>query len=303
MTRILFERRPHIYLPEIAAYMDYLKAHHPDVKGFDSALLDDVDVNEYDIVWRFMGTDLSGEGAYIVHEYNSLSAPPFAKLKNQVKKCVNRRPDRRVFLNETVRDEFNFRGDIPHNIRDMGVAEGFFAQDPAPEFDFVYTGSLYRGGEVERLMEHFISEKGRKMTLLVVGAARQETIQCYGRHGNVQFTGAVRYEEVPKHMARGRYGLNILPLKYPFTHQTATKVLEYCALGLPVVSVEYEWMQRFMAERGGQAFFLAPDFGNLSLENIGKFDFKVPDVSDLRWDSVIGQSGIFDMLPKSHANP
>lgn len=305
MTSILFERRPDVYLPEITAYQSYLTAHQPDVKTYDSVDDPQAKGQKHDIVWRFMGTDIAGQGDCIVHEYNSLSAPPLAGLKNRIKRMINQKPARRVFLNPLVRDDFGFQDDVPGHIRDMGVADAFFeaprAAKKEPEFDCVYAGSLYRGTAAERMLAYFNTPEGQKISLLVVGDARQDTMDRYGAHGNITFTGRVPYADVPKHMLRARFGLNIMPLEYPFTMQTATKVLEYSALGLPVISPRYAWIERFMTDRGGRALYIGEGGEGLTLDTIEKYDFSVPKVDDLRWDTVIRESGIFDMLPKSNS--
>ncbi len=295
MKTILFVRGRCAYLPEIAAYKRFLEKAHPDIKAFDSADTPDFNAMDFDVIWRFMGTDISGKGRYRVHEYNSLSAGAFPQAKNTIKRRINKRPDRRVFLNDMVRREFGFHDDVPSGLRDMGVAPGFFEAEPQPEYDFVYAGSMHRGGEVLRMLEHFTTRL-RESSILVIGAANSDVLERYKNHSNIVFSGPVAYEDVPGLMTKGRYGLNVLPDRYPFNLQPATKVLEYCALGLPVVSMRYSWIEGFMKEKGGQCFWLEPDFENLTPQNLESFDFKTPSVSDLSWDDVIADSKIFDFL-------
>lgn len=295
MTNILFERRPNVYLPEITAYIQYLQAHFSDVKAYDSLSIEDPDPKTYDVVWRFMGSDMKGEGDYVVHEYNSLSTPPFAKFKNSIKKVINKKPNRRVFLNDEVKADFNFKDNVPSSIRDMGVAEEFFVQDPDPEYDFVYVGSVHRGAEVERILEYFAG-CARDLRILIVGSISPELRKRFSPHSNIKFAGRVVYEEVPKYMAKGRWGLNLVPLHYPYTHQSATKVLEYCALGMPIVSLQYSWIEQFIEQRGGSVFYLERDYKNLNFNNLENFDFKTPNVEDLRWNNIIQNSGVFDFL-------
>lgn len=294
MKTILFERRAHTYLPEIEAYIAYLERHCPDVKAYDSIDLDDCRPEDFDVVWRFMGMDVKGGGRYVVQEYNSLSAGFLPRFRNFIKARINQKPDRRVFLNETVMNDFSFKDGVPFNLRDMGVAEAFFDTPRAPEYDFVYAGSVHRGGEVLKVLEHF-SKTLHEASILIVGEVHED-IRAQYKGFNIHFAGRVAYKDVPALMAKGRMGLNLIPDHYPFNIQTATKVLEYCALGLSVVSMKYSWIERFMAERGGSFFFLDPDYGNLSMENISGFDFKTPTVEDLRWDDIIRESKVFEFI-------
>lgn len=296
MTTVLFERRPHVYLPEIAAYLSYLEAHYPHVRAYDSQNLGSAAPDKFDVVWRFMGTDVKGEGDFIVHEYNSLSAGFAPKLKNTIKKMVNRKPNRRVFLSQKVCDDFGFKDEVPFGLRDMGVADAFFDRSPEPpQYDFVYAGSVDRGAEVINVLQYFASA-GHDMTVLIVGSVSSNIRQRFAPYSNIVFAGRVPYEGVPQYMAQGKMGLNLLPDRYPFNIQTATKVLEYCALGLPIVSMRYPWIEQFMEERGGKAFYLEPDYSNLTLQNVKDFNFKTPNVIDLRWNNIIKQSGIFSFL-------
>lgn len=299
MKTLLFERRTGVYLPEIAAYCTYIKERLPGVQAFDSADLQEGNSGDFDIIWRFMGMDRQGApGRFMVHEYNSLSAGRFPRLKNWMKTRLNARPQRRVFLNQDVRKGFTFGDDIPARLRDMGVDKRFYGAALKPEYDFVYAGSMSRGREVVRLLEKF-SGNLKDATILIVGTPPAGVKDKFGRRGNITFTGRVPYHEVPALMAKGRYGLNLVPDRYPFNLQPATKVLEYCAIGLPVVSMRYGWATGFMTQRSGTCFWLSPDFGNLSLKNLENFAFHTPSVEDLEWSRVIADSGVFDFLEQA----
>lgn len=296
MKTILFQRQSQAYLPEVDAYLKFLACEYPEIRAYDSSAVKDPDPMDFDMVWRFTGLDVAGAGRYIVHEYNSLSSGVVPHLKNKVKQLVNKRPDRRVFLSKTVQQDFPFKDNVPYGFRDMGVASAFFEVRPAPEYDFVYAGSVHRGNEVLRLLKLFSEEALRGARILIVGSVNPDVRAHYSRFDNIVFAGRVPYEEVPSYMGRGRFGVNVLPDRYPFNVQTATKVLEYCALGLPIVSMRYRWIENFMEKRGGKVFWLDPDFKNLSLKMLENFDFKTPQVEDRRWHNVIADSKIFDFL-------
>ncbi len=296
MTKILFVRQPHVYLPEIPAYKSYLAKHHPSAQTFQSTDLGDYNLMDFDVVWHFMGADLKGRGNYVVHEYNSLSTQPFATVKNHVKRVINAKPDRRVFLNKTVFDKFCFKDDIPYGLRDMGVDDAFFEAHPDnPEYDFIYAGGLNRGAVIEQFLEHFANGM-QGASLLLVGDAPDALRSRFQSYDNIIFKGRVPYEQVPKLMAKARYGLNLMPDIYPFNIQTATKVLEYAAVGLPIITTDYQWINEFEAGYQGRCFKLSNDMGNLSLGALNGFDFLTPDIKDLSWENVIEKSGIFSFL-------
>lgn len=298
--KLLFVRKPHVYLPEVTAYKAYLAANHSDVQAFESTDLDEYDPNDYDVVWHFMGRDIKGEGRYVVHEYNSLSTQPLATLKNQVKRLTNARPDKRIFLNDIVHEAFGFHDNVPKHFRDMGVDQIFFEtnRSSAPEYDFVYAGGLNRGPIIKRFLDYFALNM-RDTTLLLVGDASQALQQRYSKASNITFKGRVPYLDIPSNIANARFGLNIMPNIRPFNIQTATKVLEYCAVGLPVVTTNYKWIQNFENTRDANFFKLDNDMSNLSKTALEQHDFRTPNISNLSWDHIIGQSGIFDFLKTS----
>lgn len=290
-------------MPEIPAYRNYLQAHYPHIQS-DVVLNPDARKRaQYDVLWRFMGLDFSGKerkGQYLVQDYNSLSTPPLAKLKNFIKTICNSTPDQRVFLNGLVQSEFGFRDAVPSYIRDMGVADCFYKAEgrqgvPTPDFDFVYAGKIDRGPEILAFMEHII--KKTDLTFYIIGEVGDEVRKHFQSRGRqIHFSGRVPYEEVPHHLKRGWYGLNLMPVRYPYSMQTATKVLEYCALGLPVVSNRYPWATQFEQEKKGRFYWIEPDFSNITRPLLEGYEYQVPDVRNCRWDSVIRQSGVFNFL-------
>lgn len=297
MSKILFVRKPHVYLPELPAYKQYLAKHHPKVTTIESTYLESYNPKEYDIIWHFMGLDTNGAGNYVVHEYNSLSTQPFAKLKNIIKNTINKKPDRRVFLSEKVRADFGFKDDVPSHIRNMGIDEQFFGTKHAesPEYNFIYVGGLNRGPIIEKVLDNFKTNlKGA--TVLLVGDAPSELKQRYKDCKNIIFHGRVAYENVPALLGKARYGLNIMPDTYPFNVQTATKVIEYCAAGLPVVTTDYEWIRTFEKETGAACFKIDGQGSNMTMDALAAFEFNSPSCGNLKWEQVIAESGIFGFL-------
>ena len=299
-TTIIFERKSGVYLPEIVAYCDFLKHANQGVTGLDSAMLGtEGGLEKYDVHWRFMGLDHAGfrsaPNAQIVHEYGSLSVPPWAHTKNRLKRMMNVRPDQRVFLNEGVAAEMGFNDDVPTHFRDMGIDERFFTFSAStnPEYDFVYCGSLYRGTAVLDFLEAF-SQRHDLGKLLVIGECTSEDRQRLTDRGNIFFTGRLPYAEVPATVCKARYALNLMPDAYPYNMQTSTKLLEYCALNMPIITTDYIWVSNFEKQRQGRFFRLPAQLDALSRKNLDSFAFVTPSVNDLLWSEVIRKSGIFN---------
>jgi glycosyltransferase involved in cell wall biosynthesis len=229
--------------------------------------------------------------AFQIHEYASASIPPYAWLKDQVKHWTQPQPDYRIYQNGWVRERMGFADGVPHSLRDMGVAEHFFdtpSPTTTPEFDFVYLGEMSRLQNYIPLLQT-IKTTGR--TLLLIGDVppRLQAVMP----SNVTCISRIKHEQVPRHLRRAQFGLNLVPNISPFQQQTSTKVLEYCAVGLRVVSTTYPWVRYFMAQHNANFNLLSDDPSSHETSfgvALDAFPYNVPNVRSLTW------SQIFDSL-------
>lgn len=297
MKKILFVRRQGVYLPEINAYMAFIREKMPHVSAFESLDINHADTSEnVDIVWKFMGFDRApATDQLVVHEYGSLSVGRFPRVKNFIKRQFTTKPALRVFLNETVRRDMKFADNVPDRLRDMGVSAHFFREfpHPNPDYDFVYAGSLNRGKMIISMLNHF-KTRMKGATLLVIGTVPDEIHHAFGTTDNIIFTGRIKYEDMPEVMTRARYGLNIMPDLYPFNRQTSTKLLEYCAARMKVISTRYSWVEDFENHTGGKFFYLDQNFDHLDMAHLNDYPFATPCVEEYEWTKVIERSRVFE---------
>lgn len=283
--RIAFVHNSKAFLPEAEAYTRYFSG-----LGYECGVISPAELRRIrpDVEWHFMGTDtgLKKNAAFVIHEYSSASMPPFADLKNKVKKFFNVKPDYRLFLNEYVKESFQFNDKVPYGYRDMGINKEWLNDVPAKkEYDFIYVGELRQG--LEDLLDKL---KGQKV--LVVSNNYQKFQQ---ENNGVAFVGPVPHAEVHNLIRKARFGINYMPDVAPFIWQTSTKVLEYCACKVPVVSSGYPWMWEFEEKYGGKYFFIDHDF---SLEAVQNFNYEFPDLTEWTWEKQIEKSGIVEVLEK-----
>jgi hypothetical protein len=287
---IHFIRNGPSYLPEIDAYCAYIQSRDHQTMVHDSSHAVPTSAS---VVWWFCGRVPLREahrlrGAFQIHEYASASIPPYAWAKDQVKHWTQPRPDYRIYQNGWVRERMGFGDGVPHALRDMGVAEHFFyvpSNTPAPEFDLVYLGEMSRLLAFIPVLQT-IHAAGR--SLLLVGDVPAE-LQAQ-LPPNVTCTGRVEHAQVPRHLRRARFGLNLVPNATPFHQQTSTKVLEYCAVGLRVVSNAYPWARYFMAQHKANFYLLndnAPSLTTIFGEALDAYPYEVPDVRSLAWPLVL----------------
>ncbi len=287
---IHFVRNGPAYLPELDAYAQFIteRGHH--------ALIHDTSTSvpvHAQVVWWMCGRVTASEmrrfsTAFQIHEYTSASAPPYAWLKDQVKHWTTPKPDYRIFQNGWVRERMGFSDGVPHALRDMGVATSFLekpAHVPPSTFDFVYLGEMQRLQPFLPLLRA-LDAAGR--TLLLIGDV-PEPLRAQ-LPASVFCTGRVAHTDVPMQLRRARFGLNLVSNVAPYNQQTSTKLLEYCAVGLPVVSNDYAWVRYFATHYQGNFLLLNDDpttWAHSFGESLEAYPYQIPHVSSLAWPRVL----------------
>lgn len=293
MIKILIMRSKNAFLPEVDAYINYFNKTK-EFKAYDSSELKAIKLEDYDVIWEFKGFGgiKKNNNQILIHEYASLSTGKFPKLKNFLKSNFNPKPDLRIFLNENVKQGFNFNDSVDFCFRDMGIDEQFISQvDVKKEFDFVYVGSIGKERGLDKFLKVFTEKDNGKLCL--IGNVEDEIYNKYKNHEDIIFKGRVPYYEVPMIAAKAIYGINFIPDKYPFNIQTSTKLLEYLALGIKVVTTDYKWIRQF--EEKNNCSFYKLDYNNLCFdkENIERYKFCSGfKAEDYLWQKVIEKSGI-----------
>lgn len=275
------------YTPEAYAYESYLVKKGLQVE-LDYNLDPNNDVNIYFMGVRPFFSKSSGRATEI-HEYQSLSVPPFSAIKDSVKRVINRKPSGRIFLNNIVRDGLGFSDGIKYINRDMGVDENFYNinPNPNPEFDIVYSGSIVgRDGLIETITKLSINYR-----IMLIGLVSQDLINYFKNNKNVSLVGKVERHELPELYSKCRFGLNFTPDVYPFNIQTSTKTLEYLASGLSLISNKYQWIVSFKDEHNIPILWL-DDFQNLNC-NI-QYDRDL--LKDFKWDNILENSNFLNFI-------
>lgn len=295
--KILFVRTGKAFLPEIDAYVKYFNKLEG-FEAYDSQLLDEnYSIDDFDVIWEFKGFGgVRDVNKVIVHDYASLSTGSFPKVKNNLKKWLNPKPNLRVFLNQAVRQGFNFNDDIEFCYRDMGIDERFLSvKSEEKEYDFVYVGSICKGRGMDRFLAEFTRKPQGKLCL--IGNVEDDIYNEYKHNKDLVFTGSVPYGEVPIIASKAVYGINYIPDKYPFNIQTSTKLLEYLALGLKVITTDYQWVRDFEKLHGCSFYKLNLKQDGFNRDYIKSYDYKSNfAVENHLWDAVLENSGLKEKI-------
>lgn len=294
MKKILMLSSGKAILPEINAYKKYIT----DYQIVDSRELDIIDFTEFDLIWKFMGTDIFRKlDIPVIHEYASLSTGKFPKLKNEIKRVFNIKPKVRIFLNKNVKNEFGFNDKIPYIYRDMGIDECFFLKNEKKNYDFVYVGSMSNDRGIVNILEKFTQDL-KNSSLLMIGEPDKSIYEAYKKYSNIVFTGKLKYQDVPKIASQAEYAINYIPDKYPYNLQTSTKLLEYIAMNLKVITTDYLWVNEFEKEREMKFYRVLNDLRELDEKNLRNFNFKNTNIKDRLWKNIIDKSKVKKQIDK-----
>ncbi|MBS1598616.1 MAG: glycosyltransferase [Bacteroidetes bacterium] len=295
--KIAFIHSHKSFLPEIQAYQIFFSKTGINIEVIDSKKDKETDA---DVEWYFMGTSnkRKRKNSIIIHEYASASTPPFQKGKNFIKRFYNTQPDYRLFLNEYVQQSLDFKDDVPYGIRDMGIDEVFLNNptNKTKDYDFIYVGNVAPEREIEKLLTCFTRKDLEKRTILILSNDYEKLANRFVAFSNIYFKGPVAHDQVPGFLSKAFFCINYIPDKEPFNQQTPVKFLEYLALGLPVISSRYSWIENFQKCYGGNYFFLEKDLSNFTWAKVNEFAYSCPDLQNWTWEKQIRRSGVLEFL-------
>lgn len=297
---ILLVHRGKANLPELTAYRDYFSARGYICVSTTAGHLGLTKPPPGAILWLFMGLYRRRfQAEFVVHDYRSLSTGRLPRVKDLVKRMFNGRPDLRVFLNARVRDAMGFHDGVPSLLLDMGVPERLWdyrASLPIA-FDFVYVGDISRERGSQRMIERFLARYGNRRTLLLIGPWEPEIHARFGDCPNLHFTGRIPQEQVFAQVQRAAIALCFIPNRYPYHLQTPTKLLEYAALGKPILANELA-STRETARRLDIRVRWMPDYDFPTEGELATLaDNRHLDPRKLSWERVLGTAGPERCLP------
>lgn len=286
------------FLPEIEAYISFFSAYPGIITEVRKQ--SGLQGTPADVEWYFMGTHVRRKkNIVVIHEYASASIPPFAALKNVIKKNINCLPDYRIFYSEYVRQQFDFSDSIPYGLRGHGILNSEPVSKKAEKrYDFIYAGNIDAKRGLDVLLNCFAKGNLRDKTLLVLSKDYTQTALRLSGCKNIYFKGPVPYHQVYAYIDKCRYAINFMPDIPPFNKQVSAKFLDYAACRIPVVTSDYQWIKEFENVYGGRYFYLLPDLSNFTWEHINAFPYAMPDLREWTWEKQIGKSGITAFLQK-----
>lgn len=305
LTDILFVHKGKEAYPEIAAYRAFFAGRYAfrEIRPRQLAAFGDLSRT---IVWHMMGfcpRRAAGAGL-VVHDYRSLSIGFLPKLKDRIKQHFNARPDIRIFQNEAMQQALGLRSDgaatvflpmgVPPEILDICAA-------PRPKDgpDFCYIGVMSAERRTALMLSSFLRRFGGTKTFHLYGAPEDSLVENYRAHSNIVFCGRLPQRDVFTRLRGARVAVNYFPLHHPHLLQTPTKLLEYAALGLRVLSSEHPQSRLAALQYGIQTRWGAA--ADMFADVPDDLDWPTNeglDPSAFLWPGVIARSGIAALLEK-----
>ena len=216
-----------------------------------------------------------------LHDYNSLSAPPFENVKNLFKKQFNFIPNVRFFNSYYVKQELNFDDNVKSYIRSAGIDEFFFETSiKKKEYDIIYSGSNRPGLKEE--LKKFLD---LGFSILVLGkfdASFKNYFIDYKKKIEIFYIS--NRHELPRYYQKCEYGLNYIPDIKPFNLQNSLKLIEYCASDLKILSTNNYFAKQFELKSKGKFFYTNQLLRKSAVET---FEFNTPCVKHLSWKSIL----------------
>lgn len=306
MTKAVFILHPgKANYPEISAYSSYLSE-----RGFrvSAGTLDDyqqLSDKAGTVLWAIMGFyRQSLPAAMVIHDYRSLSVGGLVQVKDLAKRYLNVKPSLRIFQNGQQRRLMGFKDGIPSILLPMGIPGWIFeevisSQDHYDGASLCYLGEMSRERGFDKVLAAFerrFAAEGQ--SLLLIGQPEPQIHDRFRNTPGIRFAGKLPQREALKLVAASRVAICYFPYHRPHCYQTPTKLLEYAALGKPIICNDSPANLDSCAELGINSVITGANiFGSLTTSQIELARTNDPlQFRRLEWNAVIDRSGILNYL-------
>jgi len=277
------------YLPEIIAYRNYFIKNNIKVIISEQELL----LEKCDVIIMFCGFFLKKKlkNKFYIHDYSSLSTPPFCKSKDTLKKYLNFKPNLRIFNSKLIKDTMNFNDNVPFIIRSQGILKKFFQKRLKKfTYDFLYTGSIEARKGLDKI---FIKYLKLGFSILVIGNVSKVYKDRFSNFTKIKFLGPKKYIYINRYYKMCNYGLNYIPDEFPYNAQYSTKFLEYSASKMNIVSNKTYFMNKISQKYKIKNVY---DEDIHNAEDLKKAKFQHANLLHYEWNLVIEKSGILKKI-------
>ena len=284
---------PKSYLPETYAYSEILKKKYKVIVSNDEDYLNSISnlIIKYPGFFRkkFKFFYKNKSKKIIIHDYASLSTPPFPKIKNLIKFYFSERPNFRIFNSNFIKKEFSFKDNIPYLIRPAGVDKKFFFKGNAKRVaQIVYIGSFR-----DKLINGFEKILKFNLNLIVIGNFSEKFKNKFKSYKNIFFLGYKTQDQIVEILKVSEYGFNYIPDIYPWNSQASLKLLEYSAANLKIISNKTKFALEF-EKKFNSKFNYIEDINNVN--DIINYNYKNGSINSLEWNNIFQQCNFINTI-------
>ncbi|MBI1273984.1 MAG: hypothetical protein GC131_07860 [Alphaproteobacteria bacterium] len=307
IRKIYFIHESKVFHPSVGLNCTYFEKRFQCEETNFAAAAQKPDLHEA-VCWYMMGYyPKKLPAALTVHDYKSLSVPPFRHIKNFIKRISNARPDLRI-VTPYIHDLGYFKDGVPFALQDIGVPDYVPAlrdkshdtAKPAP--DFFYAGVLTRERKSHLMLDSFVRRFGAHKTFLLAGKQEPWLTERYAAYKNITFAGRMPQDEVFENLRHARVAVCYFPTHYPHIVQVPTKMLDAAAVGQRILANDQVMNRKTAAKYGINALW-APADGARMFDTVPETldwpDNRTVDPTPFLWSHMVDKSGLPGLLDKA----
>lgn len=285
--------------PEVAAYRQFFGSHCTTSEGAIDAVPKQVPPANL-ILWQVMGFYPRRVPARLtIHDYRSLSVGTWSGLKDLAKRTLNATPDIRIFQNEAICRRMVFDDTATTVLLPMGVPDWIFdlrRQAETTRYDFGYVGAISEERGFGKVLRAFVEAYLGERSLLLIGPAEPAIAAAFGGAPGITFAGPLTQREALLRLLEAQVAICPVPAGPPFDWQTPTKLLEYAALGMPILANDSPTNLETLEALNIRALLQDESLFSAAPDPAACPDNRDCDVRHLTFDKIIADSGIVDQI-------
>lgn len=285
--------------PEVAAYRAFFESRCTTSEGATDAIPKQVPPEKL-ILWQMMGFYPRRVPARLaIHDYRSLSVGTWSGLKDLAKRTLNAIPDIRIFQNDAIRRRMVFDDPAATVLLPMGVPGWIFDlhwQAEGARYDFGYVGAVSEERGFGKVLRAFGEAYRGERSLLLIGPAEPAIVAAFGRAPGIAFAGQLTQREALLQLLAARVAICPVPQGPPYDWQTPTKLLEYAALGMPVLANDSPTNLKTLEALNMRALLQDESLFRAAPDPAACPDNRDCDVRHLAFDKIIADSGIVEQI-------
>jgi len=220
---------------------------------------------DYDLIYAYMPSIYSSIPALLTGQPFVLDCPDIVRTHQNIPLLGRsvRRAEKVLVTNQITKSFFVERFGVEDRkfaILPNGVDESVFnptaTSKTTERCDVIFAGRLYYLEELIKAARYVVKKYPDAVFLIIGDEDKDEyqvMVQGEGLEKNFRFVGFVPHEEIPAYIVGAKIGVNVFPDEPYYASAQPLKILEYMALGKPVVATKLPGTAEIV-QHGSQGF-------------------------------------------------